>query len=76
MAAYAGHAHVIPVLMAGGALIDVGVANSWTALTIAAREGHEDCVAELIKFGADIEKKVVLLFLFVHIYAPLALLPK
>lgn len=55
-AASGGHAGVVPLLIAAGALVDEKDAKGWTPLVTATFSGHGECVRALAKAGANLEE--------------------
>lgn len=54
VAAFYGHAHLVPVLVEKGAKVDQRGGRNMTAIHHAAREGRAEALKELLKVGADL----------------------
>lgn len=53
LAAWNGHTHLLDTLIESGLSVEGSGTTNWTPLMLAAREGHEKMVEELLSCGAN-----------------------
>ncbi|XP_063590568.1 serine/threonine-protein phosphatase 6 regulatory ankyrin repeat subunit A-like [Penaeus indicus] len=62
VAAFLGHAHLVPVLVEKGAKVDQRAGRTMTAIHHAAREGKAEALKALLKVGADLNSPEIRYF--------------